>query len=73
MATGRRLVEFLTSSNTATQHFAIKVEDQGGNPGQLQVQANLFPRTYAPDNRDPLTLRHRRDNCDNDYPAPHAE
>lgn len=45
---GQALVEFLTSSNTATQHFAIKVEDQGGNPGQLQVQANLFPRTVPP-------------------------
>lgn len=47
-ANGQALVEFLTSSNTATQHFAIKVEDQGGNPGQLQVRANLFPRTTPP-------------------------
>lgn len=47
-ANGQATVEFLTSSNTATQHFAIKVEDQGGNPGQLQIQANLFPRTTPP-------------------------
>jgi len=45
---GLATVEFLTSSNTATRHFAIKVEDQGGNPGKLQVQANLFPRTTPP-------------------------
>ena len=47
-ANGEGTIEFRTSSNTATRHFAIKVEDTGGNPGQLQVQANLFSRTTPP-------------------------
>jgi hypothetical protein len=47
-ADGQALVEFLTSSNTATRHFAIRVEDQGGNRGALQIQANLFSRTTPP-------------------------
>jgi len=48
-ANGQGTVEFLTSSNTAAQHFAIRVEDQGGNsPGTYQATANLFPRTTPP-------------------------
>jgi hypothetical protein len=47
-ADGQAIVEFLTSSNTAVRRYAIKVEDQGGNPGQLQVQANLYSRTTPP-------------------------
>jgi hypothetical protein len=55
-ADGQALVEFLTSSNTATRHFAIKVEDLGGNPGQLQVQANLFARTTPPTSVIPTAI-----------------
>jgi len=54
-ANGQAIVEFSTSSNTATRRFAIKVEDQGGNPGQLQVSSQLYPRT-APPTTVPTTI-----------------
>ncbi|HUH78432.1 MAG TPA: hypothetical protein VLY83_00905 [Methanoregula sp.] len=47
-ANGQGTVEFRTSSNTAAQNFRIKVEDQGGNPGQLQVTASLPPTLPSP-------------------------
>jgi hypothetical protein len=53
---GQALVEFRTSSNTGVQHYAIKVEDQGGNPGKLQIQANLYPRTTPPTTVIPTTI-----------------
>ena len=53
---GQALVEFRTSSNTGVQHYAIKVEDQGGNPGKLQIQANLYPRTTPQTTVIPTTI-----------------
>ena len=47
-ANGQGTVELRTSSNTAAQNFRIKVEDQGGNPGALQVTASLPPTMPSP-------------------------
>jgi len=55
-ANGQAIVELSTSSNTAARHFAIKVEDQGGNPGQLQVTSQLFPRTTPPTTEVPTSV-----------------